>query len=68
VFEGGINSAVALFSESTSSQLKLVFYPFFFVNRAWMRLARIVFSLHHIFTTLLLEFCSTLIPDALPYK
>jgi len=29
MFEGGINSAAALFSESTSSQVKLVFTPFF---------------------------------------
>jgi len=29
VLEGGINSVAALFSESTSSQVKLVFNPFF---------------------------------------
>jgi len=36
------------------------------MNRAWMLLARIVFSFPRIFATLLLELCSTLIPDALP--
>jgi len=35
------------------------------MNRAWMLLVWIVFSLHRIFATLLLELCSTLIPDAI---
>jgi len=58
MFEGGVNSFAALFSESTYSQVKLVFNPFF-VNRAWMLLAWIVFSLHRIIDTLLLELYST---------
>jgi len=56
MFEGGVNGAAALFSETTSSQVKLVFNCFFFVNRAGMLLARIVFPLHCILVTLLLEF------------
>jgi len=40
---------------------------FFPVYVDWMLLARIVL-LNRIFTRLLLELCSTLIPDALPDK
>jgi len=68
MFEVGVNSSAALFCESTSSQVKWFLILFFFVNRSWMLLARIVFSRYRIFATILMELCSTLVPDALPYE